>query len=132
MSTSFRYPWLALAASAFALMIGSAFQYAHAAGSTPQSAMTGTTIDQSATQANKKEMAACKQLPLSDRGTCEAQAGYGQAVKSRSLSSSQQAALDRENARYKEAVAACKRLPVSDQTICISRAGSDRNLAAMK
>ena len=133
MSTSFTHPWLAIAACAMALTIGSSFHYAHAGvGSSQAATATGMAIDQPATRDNKTKMAACKRLPLSERGTCEAQAGYGQAVMSRSLTPAQQAALDRENDRYKKAAAECGRLPVSDRTMCMSQAGSDRTLAALQ
>ena len=73
-------------------------------------------------------MAACKQLPASDRDMCANQAGYGQPVMMHEMSSEQQQAIARESGRYKEALAACRRLPAGDQTICLSQAGTAAKL----
>ena len=117
--------------ASLALAIGAAYGSAHAAvnSSHPQVA---TAIDQAASATTHGEMTACKKLPLSQRGICADQAGYGQPVMRHSLSPAQRKALGQENARYEAAVAACKRLPVSERTTCVSNAGVDTTLAATK
>ena len=129
MSDAQKYPWLAAVATAFALTIAGAWQTAHAA--TP-SGTGGAAIDQPKSRETHRAMTECKTLPLSDRGICADQAGYGQKVMMRSPSANQQAAVDRENARYKAAMKECGRMPVSDRGICASQAGDDRKLAAME
>jgi len=145
MTRAIQYPWVAFGAAAIALMIAGVFHPAHAADTavdapqsatavnSPQSAaVSGTAIDQAATDANRREMAACKKLPQSERGICAEEAGYGAPAMHRSLSPAQQAALDREDAHYETAMAACSRLPLSERTTCASRAGNDRALAPVK
>jgi hypothetical protein len=114
------------------LAAAAAWSSAHATGDSSQQHATGALTDQAASVTTRSEMAACKTLPLSQRGICADQAGYGQPVMRRSLSPAQQQALDREKVRYEAAVAACKRLPASDRTTCMSQAGIDTNLAALK
>ena len=120
------------AVASLLLAAAAAWSSAHAATDSQQQHATGAVIDRAASGATGREMAACKTLPLSQRGICADQAGYGQPVMRQSLSPAQQQALDREQARYKAEVAACNRLPVSDRTTCMSQAGLDTNLAAMR
>lgn len=145
MTSAFRYPWVAIGATAIAVMTAGFFQSAHAAGTSVESSQSvatvdssqsatasGMAIDQAATDANRQAMTACKKLPPSERGTCADEAGYGAPAIHRSLSPAQQTAIDREDARYERAMAACSRLPLSERTTCASRAGDDSTLAPMK
>ena len=126
------HSFLVFGLTTFALAAAGAWTAAHAAVESPQQHATTAVIDQAASAANRNAMAACQKLPLSDRGICAEEAGYGQPVLRHLRSPAQQKVLDQENARYEAAVAACKHLPVSERTTCVSNAGIDTTLAAMK
>ena len=125
-------PFLPFVLASLALAIGVAYGSAHAAVDASHHQAATVALDQAASATTRSEMAACKKLPLSQRGICADQAGYGQPVMRHSLSPAQRKTLGQENARYEAAMAACKRLPVSERTTCVSIAGVDTTLAAAK
>jgi hypothetical protein len=84
----------------------------------------GAAVDQSATTAQQKKMAACKSEFSSLKDICASEAGWGQPVMSESLSPEQRQAINDETSRYRTAVAACNGLLGNNRPICVSRVGT--------
>ena len=103
-----------------ALAIGTASAVAQAAA-----------VDEAATAAQQRKMAACKSEMSSLRDMCASEAGWGSPVRRENLSPQERQAITNEVSRYKMAVASCDKLLGNNRPICVSRAGTPSSLIAM-
>lgn len=91
-----------------ALTIGATSTFAH-----------GASVDEAATAAQQKKMAACKFEFSSLQEMCKSAAGWGMPV----MMPEHNPTIDTELVRYQAAIAACNGLRGSNRDICVSQAG---------
>ena len=88
-------------------------------------------VDQPASAAQEKKMAACKLEYSSLRDMCASEAGWGQPVMRESLTPQQAQTIGQEQSRYRMAIAACDGLLGNNRPICVSRAGVSSTLTGL-